>query len=618
MASASRLAPATEGARHSLDLLQPQRPRRSGEPGSRLRATRNLLADFTAFAGARRLAAAAALILAGAMLEGAGILLVVPLLQPGALDNLAEVAILAPFGGSAQIALIFAAFALLIAARGALLVYRDTHLATLQQGYVDATKRRLFGLLAAASWKHVVEVDRARLLKALGGDMVQIGFATHFALQAAVGVLLLAAYCGFAFVLAPQLALLTFTLLAGVALVGALSSRRAGGFGEALVRHDLQMSESSSRFLSGLKLAKAQGLEAGFVGSYETASQASVRNRIAFVRLVSVNRQAAAMLGVLAAAAAVTVAYQTSDLAPATLIAFIVLLSRTAAPSVQVQQGVQQIAHSLPTFDEIDDLARQLAAAAPETPALPYAVPEPVSYGPISLAGVSLAQAERDGAPRARLEAIDLEIAPGELVGLSGDTGAGKTTLLDVIAGLAHPDEGRVAVAGRDIAVAEHQARLAYLAAEPALFGGTVRDNLAWVVPHADDRRIWAALETADADGLVRGLGDGLDSRLDEGGANLSAGERQLIAFARALMRRPSLILIDEATASLDADREARLLARLTALEPRPTILLVSHRAASLARCDRVIAFADGAIVAEHAPSEWRRLHGLQSGASCR
>ena len=83
-------------------------------------------------------------------------------------------------------------------------------------------------------------------------------------------------------------------------------------------------------------------------------------------------------------------------------------------------------------------------------------------------------------------------------------------------------------------------------------------------------------------------------------------------------MRRPSLILNDEATASLDADREARLLARLTALEPRPTILLVSHRAASLARCDRVIAFADGAIVAEHAPSEWRRLHGLQSGASCR
>jgi ATP-binding cassette subfamily C protein len=144
--------------------------------------------------------------------------------------------------------------------------------------------------------------------------------------------------------------------------------------------------------------------------------------------------------------------------------------------------------------------------------------------------------------------------------------------------------------------LAAHRRGLGYLAADPVLFGGTVRSNLAWAAPDADDRAMWDALAVAGATELIDRLGGGLDSPIHEAGANLSAGERQQLALARALTRGPALLLLDEATSSLDRACERRVLARLTALKPRPTILLVSHRAESFAQCDRVVAMSGGHI----------------------
>jgi len=577
----------------------------------RMESARALLTEFAAFAGTRRLAQAAALILAGVTLEGVGILLIVPLLAPLLDQGVAPGGVaggplgwlLQSAGQADPIVVLVVGFAGLLALRSAVLVAREVTIARLQHGYVESIKLGLLEHLAQASWGEVMAIDRARLVKALGGDMVQIAHAVHYAVQAVVGIVVLVVLAGFAALLSPELSLMALVLVVAVGLTGALSIRRATMLGAGHFHNDMRMSESSARFLTGLKLAKAQDLQQAFIETYADASNGLIRNRLAFVRQVASSRQLIALLGALAAVGVMIVGALLTEASMATMIAFFVLLSRTTAPAALVVQSVQQIAHSLPIFDELRSLHAALGRNCATTPACePSAVPAP--RGTIALQSISLSFPATAGEAGAGLDDLSLIIGPGEFVGISGPSGAGKSTLLDVIALIAAPDSGRIAlgsVAGEAVDPGEHRRRLAYLSADPALFADTVRTNLAWADPAAGDEAIWSALRKAGAEGLVQRLGHGLDSLIGEAGSNLSAGERQRIACARAFLRRPELWLLDEATCSLDLAGEQRLIGQILAEPPRPTVLFVTHRAESLACCDRVVTLAAGRLVGDDA-----------------
>ncbi|MEO7690491.1 MAG: ATP-binding cassette domain-containing protein, partial [Sphingomonas sp.] len=131
---------------------------------------------------------------------------------------------------------------------------------------------------------------------------------------------------------------------------------------------------------------------------------------------------------------------------------------------------------------------------------------------------------------------------------------------------------------------------------EGFLFNDTVRRNLTWGTAGIAEAAIWDALRLAGAEEIVRRLSEGLDSMVGERGIALSGGERQRLAIARALLRNPRLLVLDEAANAIDAAGEKALLERLAALDPRPTIVMISHRAESLVRCDRVITIELGQL----------------------
>jgi ATP-binding cassette subfamily C protein CydCD len=190
------------------------------------------------------------------------------------------------------------------------------------------------------------------------------------------------------------------------------------------------------------------------------------------------------------------------------------------------------------------------------------------------------------------LRDVGLVVEPGETVALIGPSGCGKSTLLSVVLGLRSPDAGTVRLGGVDLAdvdLDDWRHHLAWVPQRPHLFARTVAENVRLGRPDAGDAHVTAALDAAGLTEVVRHLPRGVDTPLGEGGAGLSAGERQRLALARAFVRNAPLLLLDEPTASLDNETEADVLAAVRELAEGRTALIVAHRPALAALADRVV-----------------------------
>ncbi len=196
------------------------------------------------------------------------------------------------------------------------------------------------------------------------------------------------------------------------------------------------------------------------------------------------------------------------------------------------------------------------------------------------------------------LKGVSFDVAPGRTVALVGATASGKSTLTSLLTRLVDPDAGRIAIDGADLRDLERGALAGSVALVPQtafLFDDTVRGN---VTLGADipDEEVWAALRAAQADGFVAALGDGLSTRLGERGTSLSGGQRQRISLARALVRRPRLLILDDATSAVDPEVEARILASLRAGSTDTTLVVVAYRKATIGLADEVIHLENGAV----------------------
>jgi ATP-binding cassette, subfamily B, bacterial len=201
------------------------------------------------------------------------------------------------------------------------------------------------------------------------------------------------------------------------------------------------------------------------------------------------------------------------------------------------------------------------------------------------------------------LRNVSLTLAPGEHVALIGPSGQGKSTLLRIAAGLLEPTEGRVLLDGvelRKYAPESLARRVGALVAQPCVLAGSVRTNLTLRQPHASDAAVSRALAASVFDEVVARLPRGLDSQLEDQGKNLSGGERQRLGLAQALLGEPRLLFLDEATCSLDADTEARVLDGIR--RTRAAVLSVAHRASVIASAARVFWVADGRVRAHVDP----------------
>jgi ATP-binding cassette, subfamily C, bacterial len=492
--------------------------------------------------------------------------------------------------------IILAIFVAAVLCRAVSVRKRDMVLFDLQQGFTTTLRRCLYCAIEEADWPFIAKERLSHLVKALTADVESVAAGTFFFLQIPATATVAAVQLAIALGISP---LLTFAVTGCGGIVAILVSWRRGGAYQAGTR-TMQARRATfdeiSDFVASLKLAKSHNAEERHRMAFEAAlarqndSMLTVNRRSADAQLL-VQVATAAMLGAFIYAGAEFVHLSTPE-----LVIMIVVFARLMPGLMGLQHNVYSVRLMLPVFDDLQRLIVRCEAA--KEPLVTGGTDRLRLSDKIALSGIRFRYDKKRGPDV--LDGLDLEVAAGSVVAIAGASGAGKSTVADLLMGLQVPDAGSLTINGQTLTgprLAAWRRSVAYVPQENLLFNQSIRANLVWAAPDASDADLRRVLVLTGADRVVAMMPDGLDTMVGERGARLSGGERQRLILARALLRNPALLILDEATNALDQESERAVWAVIDRLRGSLTVIVITHRLTALRRADYIAVLDGGRIV---------------------
>lgn len=545
--------------------------------------------------GVPPLAVVGLLMVLSSLTEGIGLLLLVPITQivadPGAAGAAQQL------GGAWGAALadvpltaLLAGFVGLIALRAGLMYAVMVRRTELSLGLVRDLRTTIQEAIITADWRWLSAQRSADHASLIVNQAEQVGREADRALDLASSLVTLIGLIAAALWLAWPLTLATLGLGALTAVAWVALRRREDALGAPFAAAYVALQGHVADGLTHLRAARIAGAQENLARDFSaTARQIESIER----RYIAVGHRAHLALQVVAAAMlALLVWFGLRVLAlPLALFVPVLAIFGRIVPLVgNMQQGWRAWRFCRPALDHLRGTVAEARAAA--EPVVAESAPIPFADS-ITLDRVDFAFA---GRAQPVLDKFSCTIKAGTVVGISGPSGSGKSTLADLLSGLIAPDAGMIRVDGEPLAGESRirwRRQVAYVEQVPYLFDGTIAANLGWGSARADRADMECALRDASAEFVLR-LPQGLDTMVGEVGRQLSGGERQRISLARALLRRPSLIILDEVTAALDHANEAAIAQTVQNLRGECTFIVLGHRPALHALADQVIALTDG------------------------
>jgi ABC-type multidrug transport system fused ATPase/permease subunit len=409
-------------------------------------------------------------------------------------------------------------------------------------------------------------------------------------------------------VLDPSLALVTF-LTFPVLLVGSMAFRIASSGAYRLTREKIaQVTAYLQETLSGVRVVRAFGQEQRHRSRF---AELNDENREANMKTVYLNAAYFPSVELLSAVATAAILLYggnqvlDGEATIGVLASFVFYLQSFFDPIQSLSQLYTTYQAGMAALDKIFELLDE----EPDIADRPDATELPRVRGEIEFQDATFSY----GGDQPALSELSLRVPPGQTVALVGATGAGKSTLAKLVARFYDPDEGRVLVDGndlRDVTERSLRSQLGIVPQEGFLFSGTIRDNIAFGRPDAGDDEVRAAARAVGAHEFIERLPDGYDTEVGERGGHLSAGQRQLVAFARAAAADPRILILDEATSNVDVRTEAQIERGLRRLLAGRTAIVIAHRLSTIRGAGRIVVLDHGRIVEQGTHEELLEADG--------
>jgi ATP-binding cassette, subfamily C, bacterial len=573
------------------------------------------------------------LALVGSLTEGAGLVLLLPLLAVAGMNFAANTAagrfgmefrhllIRAGVPSHLWLPVVLAVFLTVTAIRSMLRrtqsVISYAHTAAVQL----ALSRRVYEAIVRAQWGYLVRQRAVSFTHALTEELRQVSDALSLTQSLINLSCLTLLYLAVALKLSPWMTFLVLAMGSGLMLRQRSSIARMRASGEDLSKSIGEVFDATGEHLLNLKSVKTYDAEDRDVAMFARLCEDVTRHAARIARYQSTAAFGFEVGSLVALAAVVFLALAVLHVQAATMLLLLAIFTRLMPQLATLQNQAHQYASILPHFDHLLAVeADCLANAEPES--LPSGTPAtPLTLSRELLLNDIFFTYARTGCPTSRtsdvgsssetrsetyqpspvfvLQDLTLPIRANQITAIIGPSGTGKSTIADLTNGLLLPTRGQLVLDGQPLGpheLRQWRRQVGYVGQDTVLFHQSVRANLLWAAPDATEDDLRHALTLAAAS-FVYDLPGGLDSIVGDRGILLSSGQRQRIALARALLRRPTLLILDEATNALDVDNEARILEAIQGLRGTLTILMIAHRASAIRHADLIFELEAGRIL---------------------